>query len=362
MYKKCFINTIFYPKNADSNKHIKIISDGIIALGYGLYSFSDILKKPRLITSIKLANFNWFDNISSRNHVIAFFSFLLRFFTIEILRIMGIKIIYTVHNKIPHDKKYLKLNALFMRYLLKRSDRIVIMCTETKNLIQKYLSENEMGVKIRFIPLPTYTGIYKEKLLHIKELPNNHKMHILFLGMVRKYKNIELILRLARDLSNMDIEFVIAGNAMEDYYKHEIQEKVKNLHSVTLILRFIKDDELYSFYKWSDVAIIPLSTESSLNSGSALLAFSMERTAIVPQIGTIKDMQDCMENIFVYSYNSNSEHYESLKEKVVYAYEIWRNDSLMLKRMGCNVKRYVDSKYSKEKIMDMYSNLYSEFI
>lgn len=61
----------------------------------------------------------------------------------------------------------------------------------------------------------------------IPELPNSVKrnMHILFMGSVRPYKNIELILEAANKLQGKNIEFVIAGKANNKDYEKLIQDQ-----------------------------------------------------------------------------------------------------------------------------------------
>lgn len=209
---------------------------------------------------------------------------------------------------------------------------------------------------------PSYEGAYSEKKMPIPELPNSVKrnMHILFMGSVRPYKNIELILEAANKLQGKNIEFVIAGKANNKDYEKLIQDKVNHLSKVTFIPRFIEDSEMFSFYDWADIVLIPLDIKSSLNSGSSVLAFTMGKTVIIPKIGTVRDFP--RELMFSYEYENESEHLNALVDKINEAFMKWSDNPKSIERMGSEIREYLNNNFSKEKTEERYRKLYQEAI
>ena len=81
---------------------------------------------------------------------------------------------------------------------------------------------------------PSYEGAYSEKKMPIPELPNSVKrnMHILFMGSVRPYKNIELILEAAKKLQGKILLKRIIWQKRENvcnYYHLNINQTEKKL-------------------------------------------------------------------------------------------------------------------------------------
>ena len=280
---------VYYPLN-HKNPYVSIVTEAIKNAGYKIYGLEDIKKNHKLAKEIKIINLNWFDSIGNCPLWKAIALLVRQLLRVEYYKWCGMKIVYTMHNKQAHDTKYKRINRILMKFLCKKSDYIAVLCTYSKQILRDFLSTEEIEKKVRVMYHPSYEGAYSEKKLSIPELANSEKcnMHILFMGSVRPYKNIELILEAANKLQGKNIEFVIAGKSNNTDYEKMIQGKVNHLSKVTFIPRFIEDSEMFSFYDWADIVLIPLDIKSSLNSGSSVLAFTMGKTVIIPKVENSK--------------------------------------------------------------------------
>lgn len=352
---------VYYPTN-HKNPYVALVIEAISKAGYEVYDLEDIKSNHKLAKEIKVINLNWFDSISDCPLWKAIALLLRQILRIEYYKRCGMKIIYTLHNKQPHDTKYKRINYILMKFLCKKSDYIVVLCNYSKEVLKTFLTVEEIEKKMRVMYLPSYEGAYsKDKVLiselHISEKPN---MHILFMGSVRPYKNIELILEVANKLKEKNIEFVIAGKTSSKDYERMIKDKVENLSNVNFISRFIDDSEMTSFYDWADIVLIPLDTKSSLNSSSAVLAFTMGKTVIIPKIGTVRDFPE--ELMFTYEYENESEHLILLSDKINEVLDKWSNNPETIRKMGDDIRAYLNDNYSREKTVERYKKLYQEAI
>ncbi|MGX7835548.1 glycosyltransferase, partial [Campylobacter fetus subsp. venerealis] len=116
------------------------------------------------------------------------------------------------------------------------------------------------------------------------------RLKLLFLGAIKPYKNIELLIDLAKKFP-LDIQLTVAGNPSSDSYRSELEALALDTQNIKLDLTFIPDEELPGYIHESDLLILPYSLASSLNSGTVILAFSYGRTVICPRIGTIDDLK-----------------------------------------------------------------------
>lgn len=350
---------VYYPLN-HKNPYVAIVTEAIKNAGYEVYGLEDIKKNHKLAKKIKIINLNWFDSIGNCPLWKAIALLVRQLLRVKYYKWCGMKIIYTMHNRQAHDTKYKRINRILMNFLCKESDYIVVLCSYSKEILRDFLTAEEIKKKVRVMYHPSYEGAYSKEKLFVPELPNNmkHNMHILFIGSVRPYKNIELILEAAKKLQEKDIEFVIAGKTNNKNYEKLIQDKVDNLSNVTFISRFIDDSEMFSFYEWADIVLIPLSIKSSLNSGSSVLAFTMGKTVIIPKIGTVRDFPS--ELMFSYEYENESEHLEAIVDKINEAFIKWSDNPESIKRMGNEIRRYLNDNFSKEKTEERYKKLYQE--
>lgn len=352
---------VYYPLN-HKNPYVAIVTEAIKNAGYEIYDMKDIKKNHKLAKQIKIINLNWFDSIGNCPLWKAIALLVRQLCRIEYYKWCGMKIIYTMHNRQAHDTKYKRINCILMNFLCKKSDYIAVLCSYSKEILREFLSVEEIEKKVRVMYHPSYKGAYSEKKIFIPELPNSSKcnMHILFMGSVRPYKNIELILEAAYKLHGKNIEFVIAGKANNKDYEKRLKDKVNHFSNVTFISRYIDDSEMFSFYDWADIVIIPLDMKSSLNSGSSVLAFTMGKTVIIPRIGTVRDFPS--EVIFSYEYENESEHLNAIVDKINEAFTKWSDNPKSIEIMGDEIRKYLNNNFSKEKTEERYRKLYQEAI
>lgn len=349
------VKIAIFPLKNESNQYLKILEKGLVQENFEVYDLQNCLKSVSKFLSIKAVNLNWYENLG--NNPLSMF--IKRLLLLYVLKLFRKKIIFTCHNKVPHDSPSTNLVEKFIKILCKKSDAIVGLCTETKNSLLNYLPETELNKKFYVIPHVSYEGAYELKDIDFKRQLSisEDKFIVLFVGAIRPYKNIELILEAARRV-NEKVIFVIAGKGNSNY----TNTLKSNLNSnVIFIDRFIGDEEMYGLITSSNILLMPYNVESSLNSGVAILAFTYDRTVICPKIGTLTDLPD--NSLFWgYSYHTEEEHIDKIVENINSAFNLYVQSKSSFEEKGFKIGEYVRENYSCRKISKKYKELYYQLI
>lgn len=353
------IRSILYPIKLQSNVSFDIKRKMLEDNNIEVISFSEGLRN---LKDVDIINFNFFEIIHSNLLLVCMAKYIVKRIIVHLMKLFNVKIIYTIHNKQGHNSKYPKLDLSLMKFLLDKSDAIVVLCDETRTYIKdlfglKYYKKVES--KIVKIPLVTYEGAYPPSNINLRERWNVKQtdMVVLFLGGISKYKNIEYIIRYGNEVRTNNVKFVIAGNGKREYIeklKNKLNQNGKN--NIVFSPSYVQDDEVYAYLKACDLMLIPLNQKSSLNSGSCELAFSHHRNVVCSNIGTIKELPAGL--AYEYSYFEEEMHYEAMKKALDKAIEEFENDrSLFIEKQE---KLYQFSKLNNsiENISKKYSELY----
>ena len=351
----------YAPYENRDNKYIEISEKIIQSLGYEVCNFFDMSFKE--LAKCDEVILNWYESLSkSRYPFLTELRLVKKIITLQYLRRKQVKIITTFHNRMPHDLK--GLINIEAKYLLKRvlqlSDAIIILSKDSIKYLEDYLTGSEIKEKAFYIPHPNYVGVYSDAITQAPEYEVHEKMQILFSGMVRKYKNIELIFEVACRTQNLDIEYTIAGRCPSEEYKQELERKASDLSNIHLKLQFIEDEKIEQLIRKSDIMLLPYDTSSSMNSGTVLLAFSNGRSVICPAISTIKEFDSNL--VYSYEYENQQDHIEKLEENVLKAYDDFKNNKDKFEDKGRILFGKVKNDNSVEILSERYKELLGRFL
>lgn len=309
---------LLFPKPYKSNPYIYNV-------------FNNLKKEYEVITaSSKLDYFrfwkfdviylNWIENFGADSFF--FFSLFTVYFLL--IRMIAKKIVWVLHNKIPHNitsEKNKKRAKKFMKILAKLSNIIIVHSNIAKDYAVQVLKANSS--KILVVPhgnyLYNYTPLEKTK---------REKIVFGYVGQIKPYKNLEMLLDLfcSRDKNS---EFLVFGQPYSEEYKQQLLEKYSKCANIRLELRFIEDEEIPEVFRSIDILILSYDEESFLTSGTAILAFSMKTPIIAPRIGMFLEYED---KEFVFLYRNEKELEEIIgkvsalpQERLLYLGEIAYN-------------------------------------
>lgn len=214
-------------------------------------------------------------------------SLLLTLWSLTWMKVLGFKVVWTVHNILPHEP--LTSNDRFVaRYLSKLSAAKIVHSSATLEQMQTAHLDTELTY---IIPHGNYDGVYPDTLtrpqarrrLDIKP----DEFVILFFGMIRAYKGIDELLRAFDRMNCSGVRLVIAGECFDAALDARIRAAQKHL-PIDYHEGFIDDNEVASYFKACDVVCLPFTAVTT--SGSVMLATTFGKPLIAPYLGAIKDI------------------------------------------------------------------------
>ena len=232
---------------------------------------------------------------------------LLTFFWLLIFKIMGGKLIWTVHNRRPHIRRYNKLN-----YLL----RICFEKLSYRNHVHCHCAVQEMSLilkadpkKFFVVPHPNYpvllrakqesVSFLKERYSNIKNIEHLQPDDILYLmfGQIREYKGVLAVAEIfSRLLHDQGKKLLIAGSSKEPAYVDRLEQLLRQHPSIILVPYFIPAEDESFFYGAADVVI--LNHQETLTSGAAILSMNYKKKLLVPDVCCLSELEGKEVNIF----------------------------------------------------------------
>ncbi len=225
-------------------------------------------------------------------------------FELSLLKLTGIKIIWTVHNIADHEEKFMSLELFFTKLLAKICNKLIIHCPSVKKEIMRIYRKRESSIAV--IHHGNYINSYENKLTpaQAREKLNLRKNETIFLyfGQIRPYKGVMELIGAFENLNCQNARLLIVGKPLDDQIALEILDRCKGNARITNILTFIPDNDIQIYMNAADVIVMPY--RDILTSGVAISALSFGKPIIAPAIGCIRDILDD-KGSFLYSGKSN---------------------------------------------------------
>jgi glycosyltransferase involved in cell wall biosynthesis len=115
------------------------------------------------------------------------------------------------------------------------------------------------------------------------------KRVISYIGNIRPYKNVPLLIKTFRQLQDSEILLVISGRSSSVGLADEIFRAAGNDPNVKICLNFVPATEMQFYLKAADLIVLPY--EGIFNSGSALLALSFDVPVMLPKTEVMLELQ-----------------------------------------------------------------------
>lgn len=196
----------------------------------------------------------------------------------RLVRRSGARVVYVCHNLEPHERR---LGAGFLTHLaLSQGDGFVVQSTNDVSRLEKILPR----ARVSYVPHPIYSAAGAAAKLVRKP---DEIAELLFFGFVRPYKGLKVLMNaLPMVLKRLPVHLTVAGEFWEsrEQYEREIRE-LEIQDSVTLIDRYVPDEELAALFNRTDLVVLPY---VSVTTSAALgLAIGNGVPVVVSDIGDL---------------------------------------------------------------------------
>lgn len=278
-------------------------------------------------------------------------------FYLWFLRMVGIRLVYTAHNILPHEASRIDR---FLKAMVYRSAHAIVVHSQyvKKALLDAFPMPPE---KVHVIPhgnfdhyLPAHPVSKAEarKKLGLEE--DDHVM--LFFGYIREYKGLDVLLEAFALAAAKDsrLKLVVAGaphtKALEKQY-HEMIAQAGFADRIVFHARFIDHDEVEIYFTATDLVVLPY--KHIYHSGIVHLAYSYGKPTLATNVGDFSETIEQGKSGVVTDENTP----EALCEEMSRLFE----DPDSLKEMGQYARNLSVTKYSwldiGRKTRAVYANI-----
>lgn len=246
-----------------------------------------------------------------------------------LLRLSRAKKAIVFHNKESHENTVKK--KTFYKRLLEDADKIILLSESSMVNLAGLIGQRSAEEKGVFVRHPNYNVTLK-----CWDESRNERLRLLFFGFLRPYKNVELLIQLAKKHGNIDV--TIAGESFDEEYGKLLEDLSSNVSNLRVIQGFLSDDDISRLVDEADILCLPYNVSSSQNSGVAIYAFSKGINVVIPEIETIKDLKNkaC---VYTYLYESQDKHFSMLdcavkraEKEFLEDFDSFRNKAKLLNR------------------------------
>jgi beta-1,4-mannosyltransferase len=240
--------------------------------------------------TFKVLHFHWlqyhYDRKSLLQSVLALALFSAK---LAFARLLGYRLIWTMHNITPHEPHYPVLDRFCWNLMARLSHHAIVHCNDAREqLAQRYGRRQHVSV----IPHPSYIGCYPQapgqaEARRMLGLAEDARVY-LYVGAIRPYKGVLEAIREFQKLEGEDLRFVITGRPLDEAMRAEVLELAGKDARIHTRLEYISDSDVTLYLSAADLVVLPFRQVAT--SGSVMLAMSMGRPVLTPAMGCLPEL------------------------------------------------------------------------
>lgn len=206
-----------------------------------------------------------------------------------VLRLLGARFVWTVHNIVNHERKFARWELAMCRVLARGSDRLIVHCEAAAAEVA--VAFRVSIDRVRVVPHghfgDAYPPVMERRAARERLGIQPDARVLLFFGQIRRYKGVASLLEAFRQLDSEETRLIIAGQPKPAVLAQELRDQASRDPRVKLDFGFIPTEPLIAYISACDIVVLPY--EGTLTSGAAILAASCGRPIIGPRLGCMQD-------------------------------------------------------------------------
>lgn len=198
------------------------------------------------------------------------------------------KVLALTDNIIPHEKRI--GDHVFTKYFVKNCDGFIAM----SKVVLNDLSIFTQNLNKAYSPHPMYENygdLISIDLARKKLNLNPHDKIILFFGLIRHYKGLDILLEAlaAPEIKNQGVKLLIAGEFYDD--KNFYLQLIKKLNLQDCVIvhdKFIPNDEVRDYFCAAN--LVAQTYRNATNSGVTMVGYFYEKPMLVTNVGGLSEI------------------------------------------------------------------------
>jgi glycosyltransferase involved in cell wall biosynthesis len=201
----------------------------------------------------------------------------------------GGTLIWTIHNVLPHDARFVDLEVELARTILRHASRVHLLSEQTVDQAAARYRIDPANVTV--IELSSYHGVYPNSMSRDRARSmlgiSPEDKTLLIAGYIRPYKGIGRFLDVFDELLAADptLRLLVAGKPLDAEGMADLEARCTEHPRVMSRFERIADDELQVWYGAADVAVLPYT--NILNSAAFRLAGTFGVPTVGPRMGAL---------------------------------------------------------------------------
>ena len=193
--------------------------------------------------------------------------------------------LWTIHNRAPHDAKFMELYLPLCEKLALLAHQIHLHSYAAVAELERERRLDRR--KIVVIPHGNYVRLYRRPRPAEDETERvGRGRRFLLFGRLGRYKGGDRLVRAFAALGDRHAELVIAGKQIDPIDLEDLPASISG--RITVEDRFLADEEIARLIAETDFMVAPYA--ASLTSGTLLLAMSLGQPVIAPRLPTITEL------------------------------------------------------------------------
>jgi beta-1,4-mannosyltransferase len=193
---------------------------------------------------------------------------------LQAARLLGYRIVWTVHQVYPHEIDGRRLDRLGTRALARASDLLLAHDAGTAEVVRHELGS--AARKLEIVPHGSYIGVYPEgrPRAEVRRALGIAEGAFVFLcfGELRAYKEVDSLLRAFRAAALPDAVLVVAGTVVNDEQAAAVRQAAEADARIRPLLEPVPDEGVTELFGAADAAV--LTRRDGGTSGALILALS----------------------------------------------------------------------------------------
>jgi glycosyltransferase involved in cell wall biosynthesis len=201
----------------------------------------------------------------------------------------GGRLVWTVHNVLPHEARHVESEIAVARLLADHADVVHVLSAATLEATQPWYRLDPGRVVC--IPHSSYVGVYPDRVTRAgarRRLGLRPDDTVLVtLGQIRPYKGLDRLLDLVEEASaaNPRLRLLVAGSMARHPDGPAFAERLAAMPCVVAHTSRVRDRQVQVWMRAADLAVLPYL--KVLNSGSFFLAESFGLPVVAPRVGAL---------------------------------------------------------------------------
>jgi glycosyltransferase involved in cell wall biosynthesis len=206
---------------------------------------------------------------------------------LEAFRAAGGRLVWTVHNVVPHDARFGEHEVALARCLAANAEVVHVLNAATADAVAPYYELDPSRVVV--IEHSSYLGVYPDRISRARArrrlgLKPGHKA-LVSLGQLRPYKGLDRLVDAFEVLRTDDrrLRLLVAGHPARGPEMRALVERITETPGTVTRFKRLPDQRLQVWLRAADLAVLPYT--DILNSGSFLLAETFGLPVVATRAG-----------------------------------------------------------------------------